>query len=454
MPPAVSRRIALAVLDALDDSGATPDSLLSRAFEKDRRPARRDRALANELVLGVLRWRGRLDWTIDQLSSKPLQKLDPQVLNVIRLGLYQILFLTRIPESAAVNESVELAKTKGPEWVVGFVNAVLRSAVRKAKHMRLPDDADDSVTAIAVRESHPPWMVKRWVERMGADETARLCEANNRIPPVTVRTNTLRTSRHRLASALSDCVEEIGLTRFAPDGIALRGMRRAISEIPEFQDGWFQVQDEAAQIVSCVLNPRPGETVLDACAGFGGKTGHLAQLMVDSGKITAVDHNSWKLSELKASMARLGVSCVTTWHHDWAGGAADNLCGGFDRILLDAPCSGLGVLRRNPDIKWNKDEQDLRRLQGEQKRLLACVAPLVKRDGILVYCVCSLEPEEGQHVIEDFLKKHDDFVMDRTPSGLSGVDELLMDSSGYFVTRPHEHETDGFFAVRLKKTAA
>jgi 16S rRNA (cytosine967-C5)-methyltransferase len=446
--------MALSVLNALNDSNATPDHLLAQAFEKDPPPARRDRALANELVHGVLRWRGRLDWTIQHLSNKPVHRIDPLVLDIVRLGLYQILFLSRIPVSAAVNESVELAKAKAPVWVVGFVNALLRSAVREARHIPLPDDANDPIASMAVRESHPPWMVKRWVERMGVEETRRLCKANNQIPPVTVRANTLKASRQRLESSLAGYAKKIRLTRFAPDGLSLRGLKIAVAEMPAFQDGWFQVQDEAAQIVTYLLDPRPGEAVLDACAGLGGKTGHIAQLMKDSGKIMAADHQAWKLSELRASMARLGISCVTTWHHDLATCIPDNLFGTFDRVLVDAPCSGLGVLRRNPDIKWKKSKGDVKRLQGKQQRFMDCVAPLVKRGGLLVYCVCSLEPEEGEKVAEDFLIKHDNFVIDRTPTGLSDVDQLLVDSSGFFKTLPHEHKMDGFFAARLKKIAA
>ncbi|NVM57845.1 MAG: 16S rRNA (cytosine(967)-C(5))-methyltransferase RsmB [Desulfobacterales bacterium] len=451
---AIARRIALSVLNALNGSNTTPDYLLSQAFEQKPRTIRRDRALANELVLGVLRWRGRLDWVIQHLSKTPVHRIDPPVLNIVRLGLYQILFLSRIPVSAAVDESVELAKGKTPLWVVRYVNGLLRSAVRRAKDIPLPDDAADPVAAIAIRESQPSWMVKRWVERLGVEETRRLCKANNQIPPVTVRANTLKASRENLLTSLTAHVRKIRLARFAPDGLTLRGLQRAIGEMPPFKSGWFQVQDEAAQIITYLLDPVPGETVLDACAGFGGKTGHIAQLMKDCGKIKAADHRPWKLCELKASMARLGISSVTTWHHDLVKPVPDSLSGTFDRVLLDAPCSGLGVLRRNPDIKWKKSEGDITRLQGGQQRLLGCLAPLVKRGGLLVYCVCSLEPEEGEEVIEDFLKSHGGFVIDRRSTKLSVVDELLVDSSGFFRTLPHEHDMDGFFAVRLKKVPA
>ncbi|MBW1741322.1 MAG: 16S rRNA (cytosine(967)-C(5))-methyltransferase RsmB [Deltaproteobacteria bacterium] len=449
---AVSRRIALSVLNSLDDSNAFPERLLHRAFEREPQLIRRDRALATELVYGVLRWRNRLDWVIRQLSKTPVHKIDPFVLNIIRLGLYQILFHSRIPVSAAVNDSVELAKSRAPLWVVRFINGVMRSAARKAKEIPMPDYADDPIQAIAIRESHPLWLVKRWVGRLGVEETSRLCKANNQIPPVTVRTNTLKVTRQVLAYSLGAHVRQITPTRFAPEGLSLRGLRHAVTEISAFKEGWFQVQDEAAQLITHLLDPKAGETILDACAGFGGKTGHIAQLMKDRGKITALENQSWKLHQLKASLARLGISSVTTWQHDLSMSVSVARFGTFDRVLLDAPCSGLGVLRRNPDAKWKKSEMDLPRLRTDQLRFLGCLAPLVKTGGRLVYCVCSLEPEEGEYVVEDFLKSQAQFVIDRTAVRHSGMDKDLVDGSGFFRSLPHEHDMDGFFAVRLKRT--
>jgi len=451
---AIARQIALSALSSLHESNVTLDHQLTKAFEKRRPLLQRDRALATELVLGVLRWRGRLDWVIDHLSKTPVHKMDPLVLDIIRLGLYQILFLSRIPISAAVNDSVELAKEKAPFWVVRFVNAVLRSAGGRAKEIPLPTDADDPVTAIAIGESHPCWMIKRWLEHIGIEETRRLCRANNQIPPVTARVNTLKVSRERLFRSVTGHVGKVSQTRFSPDGLALRGLKRAIADIPAFQEGWFQVQDEAAQLVSYLLGPRPGETILDACAGRGGKTGHIAQLMKDSGTIKAMDRQPWKLKALEASMRRLGVSNVTTWHYDLSAPMGEDFADMFDRILVDAPCSGLGVVRRRPDIKWRKQEEDLARLQRKQENLLASLAPLVKRGGWLVYSVCSLEPEEGEQVIDNFLKTQTDFVIDGSSTGLAEMDEGLVDGSGIFRSLPHKHDMDGFFAVRLKKGAA
>jgi 16S rRNA (cytosine967-C5)-methyltransferase len=449
---AISRRISLSVLDGLDDSNAFPERLLHKAFEREPQLIRKDRALATDLVYGVLRWRSRLDWVISRLSKTPFHKIDGSVLNIIRIGLYQILFHSRIPPSAAVNDSVEMTKAVAPLWVVSFVNGLMRSAVRRAREIPMPDYADDPVQAIAVRESHPLWLVERWVDRLGAEETKQLCVANNQIPPLTVRANTLKTSRQDLRNSIKDHVGQIEPTRFAPDGLSLRGLRDSIGDIPSFKDGCFQVQDEAAQLITHLLDPKPGERVLDACAGLGGKTGHIAQLMKDNGEIKAMEKQSWKLKQLNTTLARLGISAVTTWQHDLSEPVPVDQSGTFDRVLFDAPCSGLGVLRRNPDAKWKKSETDLTRLRTDQLHFFERLAPLVKPGGRLVYCVCSLEPEEGACVVKDFLKNRTQFVIDREPVGLFDVDERLVDGSGFFRSIPHEHDMDGFFAVRLKRT--
>jgi 16S rRNA (cytosine967-C5)-methyltransferase len=448
---AIARRIALSVLNALEGTDVTLDRLLARALEQRPRLIQPDRALANELIFGVLRWRARLDWVIQHLSKTPVHRIEPVVLNAIRLGLYQMLFLSRIPVSAAVNDSVELTKGKASFGAVRFVNAVLRAAANRTEEIPFPDKRDDPVAAISIKQSHPSWMVKRWLSRLGMEETKRLCMANNQIPPVTIRANTLKVSREQLHNGLTGHARQIGQTRFASEGLTLTGLKQPIGSMPAFQRGWFQVQDEAAQLVANLVDPRPGETILDACAGLGGKTGHLAQLMKDAGVIRAVDQHAWKLRSLETAMERLGISAVTTWRHDLSSPGSETLASTFDRILLDAPCSGLGVIRRNPDIKWKKREDDLLRCQRRQQHLLARLAPWVKKGGWLVYCVCSLEPEEGDVVVQEFLNTHSEFAISRSPCRLPGMDEHFVDQAGIFRAVPHKHDMDGFFAVRLEK---
>lgn len=449
--PGIARQIALSVLNGLNSSNKTVDFLLARALAQRPGLIQSDRALTTELVYGVLRWQGRLDWIIEALSTVPFRKISPLVLNIVRLGVYQILFLSRIPPSAAVNESVELAKENAPYWVIPFVNAILRAAVRKADNIPLPGLEEDPVRAIAIGESHPSWMVDRWAQRMGIEETRSLCRANNRIPPVTIRTNSLRVSRESLLTAMAPYVDEIRPARFSPDGLILKGVKQPISRIPPFQKGWFQVQDEAAQLIAYLLAPKPLENVLDACAGLGGKTGHIAQLMADEGTIVAVDYRSRKLNALKASMDRLGIRCVESKRLDLREPVSEDYLESYDKVLLDAPCSGLGVIRRNPDSKWKKQPSDLERLSKKQGALLNVSASLLKPGGRLVYCVCSAEPEEGKAVIEGFLKNHGGFVIEDATSGPFGIIKPFVDESGFFITLPQKHDMDGFFAVRLKK---
>jgi len=252
-----------------------------------------------------------------------------------------------------------------------------------------------------------------------------------------------------LMDALVPLARELVPTQFAPEGLVLKGLKQPIGEMAPFCRGWFQVQDEAAQLVTHLLDPRPGEIILDACAGLGGKTGHIAQVMADSGRITAADRNRGKLEALQHSMVRLGITTVTVQHLDIQS-IPQGLFETFDRVLLDAPCSGLGVIRRNPDVKWEKKPEDLVRLQRDQTRFLTTLAPFVRKGGILLYCVCSLEPEEGEDVVDRFLKRHKDFDIDNSfsyPKFLAP----FMGTTDFFRTSSLEHDMDGFFAVRLRK---
>jgi 16S rRNA (cytosine967-C5)-methyltransferase len=297
----------------------------------------------------------------------------------------------------------------------------------------------------------PGWLAKRWLKRFDKESLMILCNTINSVPPITIRTNTLKTAREQLILSLENEVERIESTTTAPDGIRLFNPKRSISDLPAFNNGWFQVQDEAAQLVSLLLNPQPGESVLDACAGLGGKTAHLAQLLRNKGSIMAMDKDEKKLQQLDSEMQRLGVSIVRTTCYDLNLPLDTKLQGDFDRILLDAPCSGLGVLRRNPDIKWKSSETGLKRHAGVQKRFLENLAQLVKLNGILVYAVCSIEPEENEAVIAAFLKKHPEFVIDKNLGKLPETFHPLVEPATGFKTHPLLNQMDGFYFVRLKR---
>lgn len=445
------RKTALYILNTLDKGHNTLDSLLEDVFREKTLFSKKDRALLQALVFGVLRWRGRLDWIIDYFSKTRLNKIDIKVLNILRLGIFQIIYLDRIPVSAAVNTSVEMTKAVAAPWVVGYVNGLLRNAVREYRHVAFPEVDKDPGKALATKKSFPKWLIKRWLNRFGLKETGRLCDAINTIPPITVRCNTLKTRREKLVKALEGYAEKIEITNYAPDGVFFFNPKISIPEIEAFEYGLFQVQDEAAQLVTLVLNPQPGETILDACSGLGGKTGHIAQIMKNRGRLVAMDKNKNKLLRLESEMHRLGVSIVTTCIHDLSTPLNRKDFGKFDRILLDAPCSGLGVLRRNPDTKWRASQQNPAYCQKKQSLFLDNLAHLVKPSGVLVYAVCSMEPEENELVIKDFLNKHAQFSIEKRPAGLPFDACSLVTGNGYLKTFPHLNNMDGFFSVCLKR---
>lgn len=443
-----ARAQALSILDALDQGGRTLDFLLEK-LDRETPLAPRDRALLNTLVYGVLRWRGRLDWIIRRFSNTRLKKIDPRVLNILRIGLFQLWQLDRIPVSAAVNTSVEMAKGFAPPWVVKFVNAVMRKMASEQSSLADLPAVKPDAASLSVEMSFPEWLVRRWMARYGLEETRSLCDALNQIAPTTVRTNTLKWNREELKNELAAEVSELRLTPHAAEGISFTGNLKPIGRMSAYLSGGFQVQDEGAQLATHLLSPLPGETVLDACAGLGGKTGHMAQLMENRGRITAMDVKGDKLDRLAAEMKRLGITIVDTFQIDLSEKPGPALLGRFDRVLLDAPCSGLGVIRRNPDTKWSVSEGDLETYRDRQHRLLTHSALLVKPGAILVYVVCSTEPEENEMVVEAFLREHPDFEMEPPPWGHPAA--TLLTSGGFFRTMPHRDDMDGFFGSRFRR---
>ncbi len=444
------RKSALAILLDIDQGGRTLDQHMDR-FHTESRFERRDEAFVNALVYGVLRWRGRLDWIIQAVASKPPAKMDPGVLNILRMGLYQIIFMDRVPKSAAVNTSVDLAKSLNKKWLTGFVNAVLRNALRSLPEIAFPSVENDPVGALAAGQSMPKWLTKRWVHQFGQKEAAALCAVCNQVPPLTLRTNTLGTDQASLIKTLQPFAAKVRPSTYTPEGILLDGLKGPIFSSDAYKNGWFQVQDEAAQAVSHLLAPQPGQTVLDACAGLGGKTAHIAALMNNVGRITATDRDAGKLHTLGLEMRRLGIDIVSTQSSDLQKAVVSDPNESYDRVLLDAPCSGLGVIRRNPDAKWSRSPQDIERCARRQTRLLLNLAPRVKPGGLLVYAVCSTEPEETQAVIDSFLNKQTDFAIDQDLTDLPSIMNPLLDSQSRLSTLPHKHATDGFFAVRLRR---
>ena len=443
-----ARSLVFDILVALSKKPDTLDAVMDR-HTRGLSLDRREMALANALVYGVLRHRGVLDHTIDHFASRGISSLDKRLLAILRLGLFQLRFMDRIPESAAVNTAVELAKVKCSEKSGKFANAILRSCIREPEQ---PDISElDPLKRLSVSQSMPQWLVEKWIERMGFEETEKLCKASNDIAPITVRTNTLKISRDELLERLRPEVKEIAPTPISPLGISFTAPSVPIFEMSAFKEGLFQVQDEAAQLIALMVSPKPGQRALDLCAGVGGKSGHLAQVMENQGELVSIDVEGYKLESLKKEMHRLGITCIQTQAADLTCESPEIIKDGFDAVLVDAPCSGLGVIRRNPDTKWNHFKRNATRHAKKQKTILSAAARCVRPGGTLVYAVCSMEPEENAAVVQAFLEKHSDFRMmdpfDAVPSGA----EALITPEGYVATLPHRHNMDGFFAAKLKR---
>ncbi len=449
LPKKNPRAMALKVLIRWETKKPLLDEVLAEVLDKSTLSDPRDRGLLTEIINGVVRHLSFIDYQLSRVSHTPLDKMDPEVRNALRLGAYQLLFM-RVPDTAAVNETVKLLKRRRGKWIVNLVNAVLRELARRRKDLPLPPPEMDLVAHLAVKYSYPKWMVARWLERWGPEETEALLAAGNERPPLVVRANTLRVSREQLLFYLQSEIPEAKATLYSPDGIILEGFKGRITSLKAFKAGWLQVQDEASQLVSHLVAPQPGEKILDACAGVGGKTTHLAQLMRNTGRIYALDLYPWRLKRLQENAKRLGVTNIEVMAVD-ATKAIEALGGNFfDRILVDAPCTGTGVIRRHPDIKWARRPEDLQEVPRKQRALLDSLAPLLKKGGVLVYATCSLEPEENEMVVEGFLKEHKDFELDDPRPALPPAAQELLEGN-FLRTFPHRHRLDGFFAARLRK---
>ena len=446
-----TRELAIALLNRVHNEKETLDQLLASAEPQISALNRPDRALLHALVYGILRHQSQLDRIIDQHVRRSSKKIDPLIRIILRQGVFQIRFMDRIPTSAAVNTSVELTKKMNKQWAAGFVNGLLRSVAKADGQAPLPDPREDPAAFLAATHSFPHWLAHRWLARWGFNHTNALCRAMNQIPPVTIRTNSLKTDRSALLAALQTESAMLEACRFSPEGIHVKSLNRPLDQWRTFRDGWFQVQSEAAQLVARFLDPKPGQRVWDTCAGLGTKTAHLAQLMGNQGFLLATDRHPAKLTRLNAEMLRLGIDIVQSQALDLLTRHRDLEGSPFDRILLDAPCSGLGVLQRNPDGKWTTTGKDVCNNQRRQLALINEVARHLRPDGILVYAVCSMEPEENEQVIQAFLQKHPEFGI-FWPDPTSSVDSKpLLTPEGFLKTSPHPYKMDGFFIAALKR---
>jgi 16S rRNA (cytosine967-C5)-methyltransferase len=346
-----------------------------------------------------------------------------------------------------VDEAVKTTKIIQPDKSA-LVNAVLRNYLRRGQKIPFPSLKNNPAEYIAAFHSHPLWLVKKWIKISGFKETMSLCSANNEIPPLTVRVNTLKTSRKELAQKLTDVGYTATPTKYSPDGIVLTDSAGPIQNTNFFSDGLLRIQDEAAQLISYLINPNSADSILDACAGAGGKTTHLAAMLKNKGRIIAVDRSEEKIAELRKDAARLGITIIETQNLDLSAGLLDSLREKFDYVLVDAPCSGLGTLRRNPEIKWRTTGKDLRNFAAAQKVILQNASAAVKKGGCLIYCTCSLLPEENENIVDDFLALNKIFSLSKPPAT---INPHLLDGRGFFHTYPYKQNMDGFFGAILKR---
>jgi 16S rRNA (cytosine967-C5)-methyltransferase len=436
------RGIAVKILNRVERSDAYLDKLLDAELRSDEMNEL-DKGLMNEIVTGVVRWKMKLDWVLTGFFHGNFTKAETNIKNALRVALYQIQFLDRVPHSAAVNEAVEFIKNLRGQKVADLVNAVLRNIIRNIENIRYPDQEEDRIRHLAVIESHPMWMAKRWIERYGYDEAKKIMEANNSIPDLALRVNRLKVDLNYFFSLLDK--HQIQYTRSPYFDFFVRVQHMAgIGSSELFKQGYFSVQDESAGIPVLLLDPKPGERVIDLCSAPGGKTTFIGELMKNMGEIIAVDRYETRLNLVKSACQRLGITNIHLIAED---GATIEILPA-DKVLVDAPCSGLGVLSKKPDSKWQRDADDISHLVILQNSLLENAAKLVKPGGVLVYSTCTIEPEENFDLVKEFLARHTEFSIE---TAQTFVHKSFVGNQGQVETFKHQHGIDGSFSLRMKK---
>lgn len=446
-----AREAALQVVYRVIEEGAFASLALNEVLENTTLESR-DRALATELAYSTVKAWGTIDWALGLFLSRPLEKLPAWIRCVLRLGASQILYMKRIPVRAIIYETVELAKKYGHKGTANLVNGVLRSLSRQAENLPYPEASTDPAGYLALVHYHPRWLVEEWLRLYGFQDTETLLQMNNQPAPLVLRTNTMKITPAELVELLAAEGAAAEPARYAPEGLVVEGLG-SVENSPSFQEGLFYVQDEGSQLVSHALNPPSGAVVMDTSAAPGGKTTHLAQLMGDRGRIIAADIHPGRLELITVNCRRLGITCVETVLAD-----ARELGGRYpeaaDCILVDAPCTGLGVLRRRADARWRKELAQAGELARLQLEILMGVRGALKPGGILVYSTCSLAPEENDEVVRGFLAAAPEFVLSPIEALYSLLPADLKETAGDGMVQflPHKHGTDGFYVARLQKT--
>jgi 16S rRNA (cytosine967-C5)-methyltransferase len=434
------REVALRILFEIETRKSFADERINRYSEKFNLSSV-DRRFLSELVNGTTKLKRRIDYAVDFILDKSVEELTPWIRNILRMGIYQIDHLSRVPDSAAVNESVKLAQRYGHRGTKSLVNAVLRNYLRKKDQIRFPQE--DKIKFFETFYSFPRWMIKRWFRDFGEEGTKKLCEIFNSRPKVCLRLNPLKIDSKNLIDEFK--VRKIKYKK----GLFLRDFcyidsKLNLSEFEPLRNGWAYVQDESSAFPVLLLDPQPDQTIIDLCAAPGGKTTLIGQIMKNSGQIAALDVSEGKRELIQKNCQRLGVTNVITA----VGDARDFSLRPADRVLVDAPCTGLGTLRKNSDLRWQKKEDDVKRMKSLQLSILVNAANLVKKGGALVYATCTMTQEENDEVVEELLSQRDDFRLIRASKYVTAE---VVDKRGMVRTFPHQHGIDGSFAARLER---
>lgn len=441
-----SREIALKILYEVDVKKAYSGISLNKNLRSN--ISELDESFIRELVYGVLENLIFIDWIIKKYSKIRFSKISPIVKEILRMGIYQIIFMNKVPDSAACNEAVKLAKRYSHKGVSGFINGMLRTISRNKNNIEIPNKEFEPINYLSIKYSHPEWLVKRWVEEFGFEFTEALCMANNKKPKLNIRVNTLKISRDELMKKFNNKGLEVYETKYADDGIIVENPIR-ITDTEEFNKGYFQIQDESSMLVGQVLNPKEDSLVLDVCSAPGGKTTHIAQKMNNKGKIIARDIHKHKLKLVEQNAKRLGIDIIKTEVYDAL--VFDNdLVGKIDYCVVDAPCSGFGLIRRKPEIKYNRTLEDIKEINEIQYSILKNSSRYLKQNGILVYSTCTIEKEENIRLINRFLSENPMYRL--VPIEEIKCDDIKISSkNGYIELFPNIHGTDGFFIAKLIK---
>lgn len=439
------REIAAEALLRILQEDAYNTMTLRQLLRQNGAMPRKDRAFVTEIVNGTLRNLIYIDHVLNTVSKTKTERMKPWLLAVLRSAVYQMYFM-EVPDAPACNEAVKLAEVRGYGALKGFVNAVLRAAAKKKQEIPLPEEG--TADYLSVRYSHPLWLVRMWIAYYGYEKTEAICAFDNQPPDVTIRVNTLQTNAAELKQMLTACGISVREGQFSQNALHLT-KTADLSRLDAFREGLFHVQDESSQLAVQILDPKPGERILDLCAAPGGKSFTAAEQMENTGYLRSCDLYPHKIDLMEEGAKRLGISMMECLERD--GTKAEETPEGFDRVLVDAPCSGLGLMRKKPDIRLKKDGSEIDSLTQIQRSILENGAAHVKPGGVLVYSTCTLCRKENEKNLEWFLHSHPDFraedITNLLPEGLQAETA----EKGYITLLPHETKTDGFFISRMRR---